>query len=162
MERFPDNPKELLALYVPYITHLLENVNSKNKTITSTEISNSLISLRPVFCDDCSIPDDTFNALLKVKICQQVLSLLRDSSTDKKHCDGCVVNPDTSPLIYLLEHCTSGTSKKMDDYIGKVLVDVAVSLRSLPEGEIYEEYRKKLDLNIDRLNNLTYTKFDVE
>lgn len=71
----------------------------------------------------------------------------------EKSCGGCVKYPDTRPLIELMGEFTGETAGRMNDFIGQLLVDVAVDLGSLEEGGLeYEEYRKSLDFNIARLN----------
>lgn len=68
-------------------------------------------------------------------------------------CGDCIKYPDTRPLIHLLSDFKPEAAREMNENIGKVLVDVAVVLKSLPEEEFdYVEYRKLLDFNIGRLS----------
>lgn len=77
---------------------------------------------------------------------------LRENTAKPKEKADVVRPPNTIPLIILFGEFTPESARKMNEFIAKVLVDVAVALRSLPEGNEYDEYIKTLNFNIHRLN----------
>lgn len=92
---------------------------------------------------------------MKIQICQKAMIVLKSNTTKPKvrvDCGDCVRYPDTRTLVKLLGEFTRETAGKMNEFIGRFLVEVAVDLKSLPEGEEYEAYRRQLDFNIGRLN----------
>lgn len=122
------------------------------------EIGNALKALDPIVCEDAFAPTDYGRTLKKVFLCKRVLTFLRDSSRKLKkkpaECgDGFnTSSPDTRLLLFLLYNCSPEIAGKMNDFIGSILVDVAVNLKCLGDGKQYEDYRKQLDFNINRLN----------
>lgn len=128
----------------------------RNKTgnlLISKKISDHLKILDPVICADGAAPIDNLRKVKKIHFCQKALIFLKGNTTriDDVEVDY-VEYPDTRPLIEMLGEFTPETSKKINDFIGKLLVDVTTNLKTLPEGTEYEEYRKNLDFNIARLN----------
>lgn len=75
-----------------------------------------------------------------------------DERFDCRRNDDCVNGADTRPLLFLLYDFTPEIAGKINDFIGKILVDVAVDLKSLRDGKERVEYMKQLDFNINRLN----------
>lgn len=118
-------------------------------------ISDSLKALNPMICEDAFVPADYSRTLKKVLLCKKALLYLRNNATKagkRVDCEDCAKYPDTRPLLFLLYDFTPEIAGKMNDFIGKFLVDVAVNLKNLAEGDKYEEYKTQLDFNINRLN----------
>lgn len=151
--RLPDDQTDLNTLLTTTIA-LLQRVDVKNKTAVAKQISDALKTLDPLVCEDGAAPIDNLRKVKKVFFCQKALILLKDdvARTGVKSCGDCVKYPDTRPLIELMGEFTGETAGRMNDFIGGLLVDVAVDLGSLGEGLEYDEYRKSLDFNIARLN----------
>lgn len=61
-------------------------------------------------------------------------------------------SPDTRPLLFLLYNFSPEIAGKMNDFIGRILVDVAVDLKCLDDGKERDEFMKQLNFNINRLN----------
>lgn len=135
----------------------MKNIDYECKKQIAKEISSSLQILDPVVCEDGAAPIDNLRKIKKVHFFQKALIFLKTNTTamsvEKKiDCEDCFKYPDTRPLLELLGEFTVETAGKINDFIGKVLVDVTMDLRSLTGGVEYEEYRKALDFNIARLN----------
>lgn len=154
----PDDDPVNLHDLLTNITNALNHAIPMNKTFNdgiSTTISDSLKTLDPIICEDAFVPSDYGRTLKKVLLCKNALIYLRDNvkrAEGRVDCGNCIKNPDTRPLLFLLYDFAPEIAGRMNDFIGNFLVDAAVSLKSLPNGVEYEEYKKQLDFNINRLN----------
>lgn len=140
------------------ITSTLQNVQPKNQTanrLISTEITATLKNLDPIVCEDAFAPTDYGRTLKKVFLCKRALIHLRDNVRVMENCE--VVcdgfnSPDTRPLLVLLYNFSPEVAGRMNDLIGRILVDVAADLKCLAGGQQRDEFIKQLNFNINRLN----------
>lgn len=139
------------------LTQLLQTVTSTNKT-TNTQIKNKirgiLQSINPTSSKDkVRHPLETY--VLKTTLCKKALLYIKDHVKWEKgdvECKDCVKELDVGPLTNVFELALSSNgSEEMDGFVAELLVEAAVSLKALGDGNEAEAFRKVLFCRAQRL-----------
>lgn len=150
--------EQLVNQTIKQLSNLLQNVTTKNLT-ANTEIKKQIIALLQNVNATTTAENNERRSLsifaIKVAFSKKALLYIKDNvraESGDERCEECVkelnINPLTNPFILLFD---PNAWNETDYFISELLVDAAVSLKALGEGNEAGRYRMKLFCKSQRL-----------